>query len=96
LLIDIPPDAARVQTLIFWLKNKDDVKVRREAARCCLKPPNFIKALPEKHKKLPEEYKELKKEFIKALKEAETNDGEDCEVRRDAWLALMKIKFNIA
>ena len=88
MLIDIPPDAARVQTLILWLKNKDDVKVRREAARCCLKPPNFIKALPE-------EYKELKKELIKALKEAATND-EDCEVRRDAYLAHLRIKFNIA
>ena len=95
MLIDIPLDAERVQELILRLKNKDDVKVRREAARCCLKPPSFIKALPEKFE-LPEEYKELKKELIKALKEAETNDGEDCEVRRDAWLALMKIKFNIA
>ena len=96
MLIDIPPDAARVQTLIFWLKNKDDVKVRREAARCCLNPPNFIKALPERHKELPKEYKELKKELIKALIEAATNDDEDCEVRRDAWLAYMGIKFNIA
>ena len=94
MLIDIPPDVARVQMLILRLKNKDDVKVRREAARCCLKPPNFIKALPEKHKKLPEEYKELKKEFIKALNEAETND-EDYEVRRDACIAHKRIIFNI-
>jgi len=94
LLIDIPLDAERVQELILRLKNKDDVKVRREAARCCLKPPSFIKALPEKHMELPEEYKELKKEFIKALNEAETND-EDCEVRRDACIAHKRIIFNI-
>ena len=93
MLIDIPLDAERVQELILRLKNKDDVKVRREAARCCLKPPSFIKALPEKFE-LPEEYKELKKKLIEALNEAEIND-EDYEVRYYACIAHKRIIFNI-